>query len=97
LKATRFVPPTDQTTPPATIGGPLAAFDRHATVKEGVAVLTRKEELLLSEEELVVAWKLRRVLGALEPAQALEMVVDRMRASKTNAEFLRMIQRANIS
>ncbi len=58
---------------------------------------TRKEELLLSEEELVVAWKLRRVLGALEPAQALEMVVDRMRASKTNAEFLRMIQRANIS
>jgi len=58
---------------------------------------TRKEELLLSEEELVVAWKLRRVLGALEPAQALEMVVDRMRASKSNAEFLRMIQRANIN
>jgi transcription termination factor Rho len=58
---------------------------------------TRKEELLLSEEELVVAWKLRRVLGALEPAQALELVVDRMRQSKTNAEFLRAIQRANIS
>jgi transcription termination factor Rho len=58
---------------------------------------TRKEELLLSEEELVVAWKLRRVLGALEPAQALEMIVDRMRASKTNQEFLRMIQRANIN
>jgi transcription termination factor Rho len=58
---------------------------------------TRKEELLLSEEELVVAWKLRRVLGALEPAQALELVVDRMRQSKTNAEFLRHIQRANIS
>ena len=31
---------------------------------------TRKEELLLTEEELVVAWKLRRVLGALDPAQA---------------------------
>ena len=58
---------------------------------------TRKEELLLSEEELVVAWKLRRVLGALDPAQALELVVDRMRQSKTNAEFLRHIQRANIS
>jgi len=58
---------------------------------------TRKEELLLTEEELVVAWKLRRVLGALEPAQALELVVDRMRQSKTNAEFLRHIQRANIS
>ena len=58
---------------------------------------TRKEELLLSEEELVVAWKLRRVLGALEPAQALELVVDRMRQSKTNAEFLRHIQRANIN
>jgi transcription termination factor Rho len=58
---------------------------------------TRKEELLLTEEELVVAWKLRRVLGALDPAQALELVVDRMRQSKTNAEFLRAIQRANIS
>jgi transcription termination factor Rho len=58
---------------------------------------TRKEELLLSEEELVVAWKLRRVLGALDPAQALELVVDRMRQSKTNGEFLRHIQRANIN
>src|SRR5215211_4178368 len=58
---------------------------------------TRKEELLLTEEELVVSWKLRRVLGALEPAQALELVVDKMRASKTNAEFLRHIQRANIN
>jgi transcription termination factor Rho len=57
---------------------------------------TRKEELLLSEEELVVAWKLRRVLGALEPAQALELVVDKMRQSKTNAEFLRVIQRADM-
>jgi transcription termination factor Rho len=57
---------------------------------------TRKEELLLSDEELVVAWKLRRVLGALEPAQALELVVDKMRATKTNQEFLRQIQRANI-
>jgi transcription termination factor Rho len=58
---------------------------------------TRKEELLLTEEELVVSWKLRRVLGALEPAQALELVVDKMRASKTNQEFLRVIQRANIN
>jgi transcription termination factor Rho len=57
---------------------------------------TRKEELLLTDEELVVAWKLRRVLGALEPAQALELVVDKMRATKTNQEFLRQIQRANI-
>ncbi|HZB60475.1 MAG TPA: transcription termination factor Rho [Actinomycetota bacterium] len=58
---------------------------------------TRKEELLLTEEELVVAWKLRRVLGALDPAQALELVVDRMRQSKTNIDFLRHIQRANIN
>jgi transcription termination factor Rho len=57
---------------------------------------TRKEELLLTPEELVVAWKLRRVLGALESAQALELVVDKMRASKTNEQFLRDIQRANI-
>jgi len=37
------------------------------------------------------------VLGALDPAQAPPLVVDRMRQSKTNAEFLRHIQRANIN
>ena len=45
----------------------------------------------------VVASGVLDALGALEPAQALELVVDRMRQSKTNAEFLRHIQRANIS
>ena len=49
---------------------------------------TRKEEMLLSPDELEVIWQLRRVLHALEPQQALELLLDRMRKTKTNAEFL---------
>ena len=59
---------------------------------------TRKEELLLDRggagRGLEAAPGPRR---ASTPAQALELVVDRMRQSKTNAEFLRHIQRANIN
>jgi transcription termination factor Rho len=49
---------------------------------------TRKEELLMGPDELAVTVKLRRVLAALEPQQALEVVLDRLRKTKTNVEFL---------
>ena len=49
---------------------------------------TRKEELLLSPDELAVTVKLRRVLAALEPQQALEVVLDKLRKTRTNIEFL---------
>ena len=52
-------------------------------------------ELLLTEEELVVTWKLRQSSAPRSRAQALELVVDRMRQSKTNAEFLRHIRPAS--
>jgi transcription termination factor Rho len=49
---------------------------------------TRKEDLLMSPEELRIIWQLRRVLHALEPQQALEVLMDRMKGTKSNAEFL---------
>ncbi|MGF1662151.1 MAG: transcription termination factor Rho [Kineosporiaceae bacterium] len=52
---------------------------------------TRREEILLSKEELNVTWKLRRVLGALDLQQASELLLDRMRQSRGNAEFLMQV------
>jgi transcription termination factor Rho len=55
---------------------------------------TRKEELLMSNEELALVWRLRRVLHALEPAAALELLIDKVRATKSNEQFLREIAKA---
>jgi transcription termination factor Rho len=52
---------------------------------------TRKEEILLSPDELAVTIKLRRVLHALEPQQAIELLLDRLRKTRTNIEFLMQI------
>jgi transcription termination factor Rho len=50
---------------------------------------TRKEELLFNKDELAQVWKLRRVLLALaEPAAGLELLIDRLKNTKSNAEFL---------
>jgi transcription termination factor Rho len=49
---------------------------------------TRREELLFDRSELVEVWKLRRVLMALEPSAALELLIDRLKTTKSNAEFL---------
>ena len=49
---------------------------------------TRKEELLFTTSELAQVWKLRRVLLALEPAASLELLIDRLRTTKSNTEFL---------
>ena len=49
---------------------------------------TRREELLFDPDELTQVWKLRRVLLALEPGSALELLIDKLRTSKSNAEFL---------
>jgi transcription termination factor Rho len=49
---------------------------------------TRREELLFDPDELSEVWKLRRVLMALEPGAALELLIDRLKSTKSNAEFL---------
>ena len=49
---------------------------------------TRREELLFTPDELTQVWKLRRVLLALEPGPALELLIDRLKSSPSNAQFL---------
>jgi transcription termination factor Rho len=58
---------------------------------------TRKEELLMPTEELALVWRLRRVLHALEPGAALELLVDKIRATKSNEQFLKEIAKAPAS
>ncbi|MEA2487738.1 MAG: transcription termination factor Rho [Actinomycetota bacterium] len=57
---------------------------------------TRKEELLLTPEELQLVWRLRRVLHALEGGGALELLIDKMKATQGNAQFLREIAKAPV-
>jgi len=57
---------------------------------------TRKEEILLAPEELKIIWQLRRVLHALEPQQALELLMEQLRKTKSNAEFLLQVQKTTL-
>ncbi len=52
---------------------------------------TRREELLVGQDELAIIWKLRRVLAGLEGQQGLELMLDKLKKSSNNAEFLRQI------
>src|SRR6266568_1803035 len=58
---------------------------------------TRKEELLMSTEELALVWRLRRVLHALDPGASLELLIDKIRATKSNEQFLKEIAKAPVS
>jgi transcription termination factor Rho len=54
---------------------------------------TRKEEILMAPDELQIVWKLRRVLHALDMQQALELLLEKMKATKNNLEFLMQVQK----
>jgi transcription termination factor Rho len=49
---------------------------------------TRKDEILVPKEELSRAWILRKVLSALSPVEAMELLIERLAKTKTNKEFL---------
>jgi transcription termination factor Rho len=53
---------------------------------------TRKEELLLSKEDLSRIWVMRRVLNPLSPVEQMEVVLERLEKAKSNAEFLASMQ-----
>jgi transcription termination factor Rho len=57
---------------------------------------TRKEELLLAPTELQLVWRLRRVLHALEGGGALELLIDKMKATNGNEQFLREIAKVPV-
>ncbi len=52
---------------------------------------TRREELLMGKDELAVVWKLRRVLSGLEGQQGLELILDKLKKTTSNVEFLMQI------
>ncbi len=49
---------------------------------------TRREELLMGEDELKLIWALRRVLNDMNPVDAMDLLINRMKKTKTNEEFL---------
>jgi transcription termination factor Rho len=56
---------------------------------------TRKEEILLAPEELSIVWKLRRVLHALDSQQAMELLLNKMKETSSNYEFLLQVQKTS--
>ncbi|HEV8055721.1 MAG TPA: transcription termination factor Rho [Nocardioidaceae bacterium] len=56
---------------------------------------TRREELLMSKDELAIVWTLRRVLSALEGQQALELLLDKLKRTKSNIEFLMQVNKTS--
>jgi transcription termination factor Rho len=57
---------------------------------------TRKEERLMPSEELALTWRLRRVLHALDSNAAVEMLIDKIRSTKSNEQFLKEIAKAPV-
>jgi transcription termination factor Rho len=58
---------------------------------------TRKEELLMSAEELKIVWTLRRVLHALDTQQAIELLLTKLRDTNSNYEFMLQVQKTSPS
>jgi transcription termination factor Rho len=54
---------------------------------------TRREEILMSHDELKIIYKLRRVLGGLDSQQAIELLIGKLRDTKSNVEFLLQVQK----
>lgn len=55
---------------------------------------TRREEMLLSPDEVKITWKLRRALAGLDPQQALEVVLGKLKETSSNVEFLVQMQKS---
>ena len=57
---------------------------------------TRREEALLSPEEIKIMWRLRRVLSGLDQQQGLELLINKLKETKSNAEFLMLISKTTL-
>jgi transcription termination factor Rho len=53
---------------------------------------TRKEERLMSEDELNKVWILRKVLAPLNPVESMELLLDKLGATKSNKDFLKSME-----
>ena len=54
---------------------------------------TRREEILIPADELKINWKLRRVMSALDQQQAIELLLNKLRETSSNVEFLLQVQK----
>jgi transcription termination factor Rho len=54
---------------------------------------TRKEELLMNQDDLNRVWILRKLLSPLNPIDSMEFLLEKMRGTKSNAEFLASMSR----
>ncbi|SEG70633.1 transcription termination factor Rho [Thermomonospora echinospora] len=59
-----------------------------------IASSTRREELLMSPQELALHWRLIRLLHSLDPQQAIELLLEKVKDTSSNAEILLQIQRS---
>jgi len=57
---------------------------------------TRREENLLTAEEIRIMWRLRRMLSGLETQQALELLTSKLKETETNAEFLMLVSKTTL-
>jgi transcription termination factor Rho len=55
---------------------------------------TRREEMLMTSDEVKITWKLRRALAGLEQQQALEAILGRLKETSSNVEFLMQVQKS---
>jgi transcription termination factor Rho len=57
---------------------------------------TRREDLLMPADELATVWKLRRLLSSMDSEAALQLLIDKLRATRSNQQFLQMISKSNL-
>ncbi len=57
---------------------------------------TRREELLLQEDQLETIWKLRRLLATMDAEASLQLLIDKLKATRSNEQFLQMIAKSNL-
>ncbi len=58
---------------------------------------TRREELLLPQEQIDTIWKLRRLLSTMDTEASLHLLIDKLKAAKSNEQFLQLISKSNLS
>ena len=74
-------------------------LDRHLSEKRVFPAIdinktgTRKEELLLADDVLNRVWILRKILSAMNPIDSMEFLLDKMRGTKSNSEFLNVMNK----
>jgi transcription termination factor Rho len=57
---------------------------------------TRREDLLMPADELATVWKLRRLLSSMDSEAGLQLLIDKLRATRSNSQFLQMISKSNL-